>query len=232
MSDGTDGLDEGRLDLVPMIDTVMLLLLFFILTTKFSSEEKAISSLLPTDKGQMASQPSKPVEEPKQVNICIYPPNMVKGFQPSEYRDQLAKMHQPGKPIPDAWLRIGNTDPILIEGRTLNIKDSAKIVEHIDQIDKFVGDGLTRYEVPGTAERKDQVPVIIHCFSGMSWRFALVAYDAVRWYEAQHAPPGYKYNGDPNELQKMREVSFAPPRVRNYTANELGDELYEIVQMK
>ena len=48
--DPSEKLEEGKLDLVPMIDCIMLLLLFFILTTKFSAEEKAIASLLPTDK--------------------------------------------------------------------------------------------------------------------------------------------------------------------------------------
>lgn len=226
---GSDGIDEGRLDLVPMIDTVMLLLIFFVLTTKFNSEEKAISSLLPTNKGQMASTPTK-VEEVKQVNICIYPPNMVKGLQPSGYRDQLQNDYKGGV-IPNAWIRIGNDDPILVEGKILNSKDG-KIVEHINNIHEFVEKGLERYKVEGAAERKDQLPVIIHCFSGMSWRFALVIYDAVRSYEGKHAPPGYKFNGDPMELLKMREVSFAPPRIRNYDPNELGNELYEIVQMK
>ena len=226
---GSDGIDEGRLDLVPMIDCVMLLLLFFILTTKFSSEEKAISSLLPTDKGQSQAKPNK-VDEVKQVNICIYPAGMEKGYQPSEYRDTLAKMRQPGQTIDDAWIRIGNAQPIPIEGKTLSVKDGEKLTQHILAIHKFIGENMERYEGPG--ERKDQTPVIIHCFSGMSWRFALIAYDAVRYYEGQHAPAGFKFTGDPSQLQTLREVSFAPPRIRNYSANELGNELYEIIHMK
>ena len=50
--DPSEKLAQGKLDLVPMIDCIMLLLLFFILTTKFTADEKAIASLLPTDKGQ------------------------------------------------------------------------------------------------------------------------------------------------------------------------------------
>jgi biopolymer transport protein ExbD len=75
---GSDGVDAGRLDLVPMIDCIMLLLIFFVMTTKFSTEEKAISSLLPTDKGQSGPGKAKDI---KMVNICINPasPRIVKG---------------------------------------------------------------------------------------------------------------------------------------------------------
>jgi hypothetical protein len=225
----SDDIDEGRIDLVPMIDCIMLLLLFFILTTKFNSEEKAISSLLPTDKGQANAKPNK-VEEAKQVNICIYPSGMEKGYQPSEYRDALLKMRQSGQSIDTAWLRIGNAQPVEIDGKSLGIKDGSKLTDHINSIHRFIGDNMERYEVPG--ERKDQTMVIVHCFSGMSWRFALLAYDAVRYYEGQHAPAGFKYTGDPNQLLSMREVTFAPPRIRNYSPNELGNELFEIIHMK
>jgi hypothetical protein len=30
----------------------------------------------------------------------------------------------------------------------------------------------------------------------------------------------------------VREIDFAPPRIRNYSAKELGEELYEIVNMQ
>jgi biopolymer transport protein ExbD len=229
MSHGGGGDEDGKLDLVPLIDTVMLLLMFFILTSKFSTEEKAISSLLPTDKGQMASTPSKPVEEPKQVNICIYPAGMQRGFQPSEYRDQLANMRQPGQNVDFATLRVG-ADTMEVDGRTLSRSlDAAQVNQEISKIHDLIGSALEKYET-GAGERKDQHPVIIHCFSGMSWRFALIAYDAVRYYESTKAT--FKFTGNPEELARMREVTFAPPRIRNYSANELGNELYEIVHMK
>lgn len=223
------GAAEGKLDLVPLIDTIMLLLMFFILTSKFSTEEKAISSLLPTDKGQMSSSPSKPVEEPKQVNICIYPAGMQKGYQPSEYRDALAKMRQPGQNVDFATLRVG-ADQMEVDGRTLSRSQNAVAVsQHITEIHTLIGNALEKFET-GSGERKDQYPVIIHCFSGMSWRFALVAYDAVRYYESTKAT--FKFTGNPDELARMREVTFAPPRVRNYSPNELGNELYEVIHMK
>ncbi len=221
--------EEGKLDLVPLIDTVMLLLMFFILTSKFTAEEKAISSLLPTNKGQMASTPTKPVEEPKQVNIRIYPQGMQKGYQPSEYRDQLLKMRAPGQNIDNATLIVG-PDAMDVDGNLLSRSQNAEMLtKHINQIHTLVGDALAKFE-SGAGERKDQTPIIIHCFSGMSWRFALIAYDAVRYYESTKAT--FKYSGNPDELNRMREVTFAPPRIRNYSANEQGNELFEIINMK
>ena len=221
---------EGKLDLVPLIDTVMLLLLFFIMTSKFTTEEKAISSLLPTDKGQMASTPTKPVEEPKQVNIVIYPAGMEKGYQPSQYRDTLLQMRQPGQNIDYADFRIGANVLPKVDGKTLSrSRDAKQVSAALDEVHGFVIKSLENYET-GAGERKDQHPVIIHCFSGMSWRFALIAYDAVRAYEAGKAT--FKFSGNPDELARMREVTFAPPRIRNYSPNELGNELYEIVNMK
>jgi len=221
--------EDGKLDLVPLIDTVMLLLMFFILTSKFTAEEKAISSLLPTNKGQMASTPTKPVEEPKQINIRIYPQGMQKGFQPSEYRDQLSKMRQPGQNIDNAMLIVG-PDGMDVDGNLLSRSQNATALDqHIGAVHTLIGEALAKFET-GAGERKDQTPIIIHCFSGMSWRFALVAYDAVRYYESTKAT--FKYSGNPDELNRMREVTFAPPRIRNYSANEEGNELFEIINMK
>lgn len=230
--DSGDGLAEGKLDLVPMIDCVMLLLLFFILTTKFASEEKAIANLLPTNKGQMASTPSKPVEPPQMVNICVYPAwepgkPMQAGFAPSGYAEQLGQI-QPGynKAIPFATMRVADQWEVVAAKDISDIKGEVT-KKTVALIHDMIFRKLETFEKPGA--RKDQNPVTINCFSGLSWRFALVAYDAVRAYEATK---GVKYTGKPEELLEMREVNFAPPRIRNYTANELGNELYEIVQMK
>jgi biopolymer transport protein ExbD len=222
--------EEGKLDLVPLIDTVMLLLMFFIMTSKFTTEEKAISSLLPTDKGQMASTPTKPVEEPKQVNILIFPAGMEPGLQPSGYRDQLQRMRATsGENIDQATIRIGG-DRQIIDGNVLSRhQNTDRLKDEINKIHSQIGAALEKYE-NGEGERNKQVPVIIHCFSGMSWRFALVAYDAVRYYEANKTT--VKYTGKPEEMNLFREVTFAPPRIRNYSANELGNELFEIVHMK
>jgi hypothetical protein len=63
----------------------------------------------------------------------------------------------------------------------------------------------------------------------MPWKYALLAYDAVRDYEGDKVG---KYNKTNFDLLEAREVSFAPPRIRNYSTNELGNELFEIVHMR
>jgi hypothetical protein len=226
-----DRIAEGKLDLVPMIDCIMLLLLFFILTTKFTSEEKTITSLLPTDKGQAAATPQK-VEPPQQVNICIYPAGLDKGFQPSEYESKLKEM-QPNSiaVIPKAWIRIGTNQAIEIDGSPLRTKNSSALKEQVEQVHQYISDALRAFEIGSATDRKGQSPVIVHCFSGLSWKYALIAYDAVRAYEAQIS--GRKATGDPTvDFDQAREVDFAPPRIRDYSSHELGNELFEIIHMK
>jgi Biopolymer transport protein ExbD/TolR len=228
MSGDTDGMDDGRLDLVPMIDCIMLLLLFFMMTTKFTAEEKAISSILPTDKGQ-GGTPQEKKDPPQTVNIVIYPEGMTKGYQPSDYAAQLNKMRKPGDVLTNAYLRIGGREPILMPGRSLNQAAGLEMQKQVDIIHAYVAEELAKFEKPGEPRDK-QNDIIVHCFSGLSWKFALVTYDAVRSYEATVG--NLKYTGNPEELIHARAVTFAPPRVRDYTANELGNELYEIIHTK
>jgi hypothetical protein len=228
--DPDDKIAEGKLDLVPMIDCVMLLLLFFILTTKFSSEEKTITSLLPTNKGQAAATPKEKIEPPQTVNICIYPAGMSKGFQPSEYAKQLDDMRPSTMTvIPTAWIKVGNADPIEMEGKILrDAGGSAAMKTQVEKVHVYIKEALSKFEKGG--ERKKEDPVTIHCFSGMSWKYALVVYDAVRAYEAETS--GRKYTGNPSDFDEAREVDFAPPRVRDYSSKEMGEELFEIIHMK
>jgi hypothetical protein len=229
--DPSEKLEQGKLDLVPMIDCIMLLLLFFILTTKFSAEEKAIASLLPTDKGQAPTPQTKVVEPPKMVNICLYPEGLVKGFQPSDYQNKYEDMKKNfGEVLPTAYLRMGGDDAIVVDGKSLNLKAHASLKQSLETVRGYIHDKLAQRENTSVATRKDQDPIIIHCFSGMSWKFALVIYDAIRDYEATKA--GSKMLNDPSLWDQTREVSFAPPRIRNYSAKELGNELYEIVNMQ
>jgi biopolymer transport protein ExbD len=229
--DPAEKLEEGKLDLVPMIDCIMLLLLFFILTTKFTAEEKAIASLLPTDKGQAPTPQEKPVEPPAMINICIYPEGLVKGFQPSEYQAKYDAMKKNlGDVLPSAYLRVGGDDAIIMDGKSLSTKLHPNLKQSLEMVRSYVQDKLAQRENASVATRKDQDPVIINCFSGMSWKYALVAYDAVRAFEAEKA--GSKMLNDPSMWDQTREVSFAPPRIRNYSAKEIGNELWEIVNMQ
>jgi Biopolymer transport protein ExbD/TolR len=219
---------DDHLDLVPMIDCIMLLLLFFMMTTKFTGPEKAIAYLLPTDQGQPAVA-SKPSDPPPVVTISIYPAGMTRGFQPSEYLSQLNRLHVPGQVLGDAAIRVGNREPIIVSGRTLTTKggsDGLALQAVLDQLHRDIGAELAAFEKAGLA-RNRQDTVLISCFSGLSWKFPLVVFDAVRAYEGQTAH--IAYTGNPDELLAARPVTFTPPRIRDYTANELGNELYEII---
>lgn len=220
-----DDSEESRLDLVPMIDTIMLLLLFFILTTKFSAEEKVISSLLPTDKGQGPGVST--VEKPEEINVIITPLGFAPGEKGVEAMDTRWKSNPVSK---DANLRITGSPAIFVmDGKLLEERPSPRQQKHLEEIHAFVAEGLKRSETPaGATDRRKLAGVIINCFSGLDYKYALVAYDSVRGYEGQFS--GTKLNN--LDLQKAREVSFCPPRIRNYHAWELGNELYEMMNLK
>ena len=97
-------------------------------------------------------------------------------------------------------------------------------------VHQYIKDNLTKFEVGNAADRKAQAPITIHCFSGLSWKYALVAYDACRGYEG--GVTGRRSTGNPSDFDEAREVDFAPPRIRDYSAKELGEELFVIVHMK
>jgi hypothetical protein len=222
MNDTAERLNEGKLDLVPMIDCVMLLLLFFILTTKFTAPEKQIAAILPSQGA--ASMPNKSIiDPPMDINLAIIPDGFTIGLEPSLYQRAWERY----KPT-TAQLRIGGAEPIQIDSKLLGKKDDPLMKAHVDAIHAYIATGLNNYEKDGT--RKDQSSINIHCFSGLSWSYALCVYDAVRAYEQQKT-------GAPSSTSSLldeaaRAVTFAPPRIRNYTKNDLGNELWEIVHLK
>ncbi len=227
-----DSVSEGRLDLVPMIDCIMLLLLFFMLTTKFNPEEKAVKNLLPTDKGMMASTPTK-VDPPKTVNVLIYPKGIERGLPHGEstqaadrWIKNLASQSRGGI-IQDVVIRVGNRkESIELTVNQLGNRDPKLVEPHVNRVHAFIGQELNAYEIQGKS-RKDQPEIVIHCFSSLSWQFALVTYDAIRSYEITKdaTAKGMKVA----DLQNSRAINFAPPRIRNYHVWELGNELYEII---
>lgn len=221
---------DDRVNMIPLIDTMFFLILFFMLVTKFTPDEKAITSLLPTDKGQSSGPSTSPVPK-EQINIAIYPAGMQKGFQPSQYRDQLNAMIDDGSFNKAIYVRIGGTDPIEIKGAPLSEDGMGgpAMKEQVNILHAYIGEQLATREA-GVLTRKDLPPVIISCFSGLSWKYALLAYDAVRGYEAK-ANKG-RHNQTNADLIEAREVTFAPPRIRNYSTNELGNELYEIIHLR
>ena len=235
-----DGLSEGRLDLVPMIDCIMLLLLFFMLTTKFTPEEKTIQNILPTNSG-LVSTPSQSVEKPVLVFVNIYPAGISKDtFNSEQQTDEWVKAAQKDPKFTisgmdsagvfkTAEFRVG-TRPRAeqLEVSYLADRDVGKFSPHIERIHKFIHEELTALEVAGK-DRKGQPAVIIQCFSVLSWQFALVAYDAVRAYELQK-DPSIKPPFTPEIMGKMRAVNFSPPRLREFKKWELGNELFQILR--
>jgi len=219
------------LDMTPMIDCIFLLLIFFILTSKFTPDEKAITSLMPTDKGQAAAPSQSPIPK-EQVNIKIFPAGMTKGYQPSDYRDRLTTMRTQlaGKPLDAVWIQVGGDEPVEIQGAVLRLAGGEAVKGEVEKIHTYLRSALDSRKATDGASRKDSQPVIIHCFSGLSWKYALLAYDAVRDYE--RVVSGGKIATKAADLLDAREVMFAPPRVRNYSTNEDGNELYEIIQMR
>jgi hypothetical protein len=221
--------DADHLDLVPMIDCIMLLLLFFMMTSKFSSEEKAIASLLPTDLGGGGSG-SAAIELPKMVNIRLYPAGLRPDLEPIAYDKDLRQRIITEPILKKAWLQIGQREPLELDGTQITQKGGKAMQAQVELIHQRIKEELKAFEAPN-APRHEQAPIIIHCFSGLSWKFALLTFDAVRAYEVQ-APGAIKYEGDPEQLKYQRPVTFAPPRVRNFSPTELGEELRDIVNMR
>ncbi len=147
---------DGKLDLVPMIDCIMLLLMFFILTSTFRSEEQRISSLL-SAQGQ---GPGTPVEQPQIVRIAILP---------GEGRS--------------ARIRIGGGEEITLDGAALSQPGGPGLEAAIDALHAAIATRLTAYERSGA--RTEQPPVEIHCATRLPWRHAITVYDAVRAYEGR-----------------------------------------------
>jgi hypothetical protein len=222
------GKREGRLDLVPMIDCIMLLLLFFILTTSFRAPDKQIAMLLPA-KGPPLPQKQVIIEEPHVLRIAVYPDGVEPGDSAAVYQRRIDTLLKQGR-VPAVRVRIGGAEPFLLLGSDLDRGDTPELGAALDGLAARIGTALKEREVPAASSRHDQVPVEIHCFSGLSWKYALVVLDAVRSYEKdfEHDLPD-----DANQAALLRrEIAFAPPRLRNYRLNERGEELAEILAVK
>ena len=225
-----DHLEEGRLDLVPMIDCIMLLLLFFILTTKFTTDDKALASLLSTPGGQNPT--GKPIDPPPSVVITAWPAGIEAATGEMDaariYRATVGEVGLPQKIL----LRVGGGDPLLIDATVLapRVGTPAALAASEAELERIHQHLATALKPSETADkaRDKQPPVVLRLFSRLPWKMAAAVYDAVRGFE--------KANGgvvrDPKDFEHARTVDFAPPLIRNHTANELGRELFEIVHTK
>ncbi len=227
MHDPAKPQEDGKIDLVPMIDCIMLLLLFFILTTTFVPSDKAIAALLPTDQGQDKDPPKIKVIPPDEIRITVVPEGMRPGLTAAEYHAAIVRL-QAGHPraIPAVLVRVGGSEPLRVDGTQLSQLDMAKQNAELSRLSVHLAGELAAREKDGG--RKDQAPVIIHAFSGLPWKYALVVLDGVRAYEALKDPPTTNAVLDPAQV---RQLSFAPPRIRNYDVKELGVEMQELLSL-
>ncbi len=227
MHDPGEAATNGKIDLVPMIDCILLLLLFFILTTKFTADEKQLSALLPTNQGQGSPTTKEPVPPPTTINLVVTPNGISRGLKEADYQQRWTDIERlRGRTPPSATLRIGGSDPLVIDGSLFTSQNQAAVKAQVELIHAYVLRELAQREEPG--DRTAQHPVNIHCFSGLSWGYALAVYDAVRAYEQTRRPTT---DTSSVTLEDQRLVTFAPPRVRNHKVNELGSELWELTNL-
>lgn len=162
MSHGTPGGEaDGKLDLVPLIDCVMLLLLFFILTSSFKADDMAISAILP--KGGPSPTDKPVIDPPQTVRIAIIPAD--------------------GS---TARVRIGGGEEITFDIAELRQPAGPAVEAALDRLHAALAKRLQDFEIIG--RRSEQPPVEIHCATRLPWAGALAVYDGVRVYEKGRLP--------------------------------------------
>jgi hypothetical protein len=165
--------------------------------------------------------------------LSIVPAGMAPGHQPAQYLGLLHILERQlpaGALLDAAELRLGGDEPLAISGTVLRDRESRELTQLMAAIHDHVFAALERRERPGAASRKEQDPVVIRCFSRLPWKFALIAYDAVRDFEKSKS--GTMDAGDPGHWDDARSIDFAPPLIRDISPDALGDELYEIVNQR
>ncbi|MFW5828689.1 MAG: biopolymer transporter ExbD [Planctomycetota bacterium] len=224
--------NEIKGDMTPMIDIIFLLLIFFILTTKFVPNEKAISNLMPTDQGQAKAEDMSIVEPPQDINVRIWPAGLSFTSGPAELQQTWDRMESRGTANQQATMQIGNGPTLLIDGKGLSKgADKSAQTAQVAKVHEYIRNELEKREISGDAmDRSTQNPVVIHCFSGLAWKYGLVAFDAVRNYEAQKAGSGLASR--PDAMDRARKVNFAPSRSRLYENQPEGNELADIINLK
>lgn len=209
---------EGKLDLVPMIDCIMLLLLFFLLTSSFTSPEGVLASLLPPN-GQ--GEPGKPSTAPPRTIAVVALPDHLGTGQDADDWQQRWNRNREQSVIGDALVRVGGAEPFRIQGRLLGRRGETA-QQHLDALHAYIRSALEDREQAGKA-RPDQYPVEIHCFSGLPWKVTMVVYDAVRGYELERQPE--LKEPKPEVMARARSVAFAAPPIRNVQTAPAGWEL-------
>jgi biopolymer transport protein ExbD len=209
---------EEKPNLTPLIDIVFLLLVFLILTTRFIQDEEIIGQLL-APQGQHPTPVQ--VDLRPQVNLALHPGGLPATRSAAEL-DAFAAAYAPTG-FESVMLRSGG-DEFLLDPQ-------ADPQQQLDALTGFIHAALGRAEL-ADLPREAQDPITIHCFSGLPWRYALWAYDAVRGYERDQAA-GHKAMLNGYETDRpTRPISFAPPRIRNSSQHERGRELRDLLVIR
>jgi len=211
---------EDRVNMVPLIDCMFFLILFFMVVMRFAPDERSLAGMLPTAGGANRLAPPPTLITP--IVIAIHPAGLERGLQPSDYERAYGRQVRDGSFDRAVCIRVGGSAPLVIHGGVLATADS-------DGVQATIARELAARESPGRP-RTEQPEVQVRCFSGQSWKYAVLAYDAVRAYEAHVS--GRAVPRDASELADARTVSFAAPPIRHGTAREAGNELYEIIHAK
>jgi len=209
------------LDMTPMIDCVFLLLIFFMLTSRFIPDEKELAALLPRTGPQNVASP--PVIS-ERVRVAITPAGAPVGAGDRELDAWAGRARQDGFGV--AELRLGGGEPLRIDLNALSMPKGPELDTELERVHRHVAEHLAQVE-QGALSRGAAPEVEIHCFSGLPWSFAVIVYDAVRGYEAEH----FGGRNDHRALADARVVNFAPPRIRNISGLEDGKELGEILRL-
>lgn len=214
---------EGKLDLVPMIDCIMLLLLFFILTSSFAQMESVIASILPTEGGSGRRISAAPT---RNIAIVAIPDGLGCGKDAEDWQRRWIRLQEQTKQLPeDALVRVGGAEPFRVSGAALNAGDGREMKDQREGLYEYIRRELVAREQTETI-RLDQAPINVHCFSGLPWKVAIVVYDAVRAYEKERAPEAVI--NTPEALAQARIINFGAPPVRNFATCEAGWELLSL----
>ena len=104
-------------------------------------------------------------------------------------------------------VKIGNADNgYELKGADLDSPVKEKAVPVVDAAHAYIHGHLSQpiFEIPNLG--RDQLPAVeIKCFSGLPWKYALLAYDAVRSYETVAA-----HSASLEKIASAREVRFSP----------------------
>ena len=126
--------------------------------------------------------------------------------------------------------KLGKADAgVVVDGLKLGSRNAEESEGELDKMHGYIQNALAAAEgMAPSSPRSEQATVEVHAFSGLPWKYALSAYDAVRQYETnQMANLGIVIA--PDDLEGAREVNFAPPRIRGNSPIESGTEIWEII---